>query len=451
MVMDIKSLIKNNITPFILALVCLFGLALPLSDQANISMLFFMVIIFYTMIVWLGKDNGYPGINKRNEFNVLLVLTLLLLLAVFVRPLMDYYNGQIGQKGHTLDFSSFVLEAVKLVAILACFTLGFKISTTNQGARKNLDAMVIIISIWALIAIMMFVKDPGGLYGQTRVVQGRLAAAFSSANSAGALFGSMATFCFIRLFNRFISTQGYSLSNRVSILNLFGFVLCISALFLSQSRGAWLSTIGSIIIFSIISFAGNLKQRFAPFIIFIVLLVLVPVISGFADNLLGRFDTYGVDFATRSHIFSEHLKFAMQNEVFGSGLGSFHQINNLILNEKNYADLSGINALHNNYIQWFEETGIVGLIPLALLNIFIIGFIFFRFINKKNTESRLIAALGFYFVFLFHTISDFAAQEPVIASINAIILGIAFAMAGNVSVRSYKVESKEENKLIIET
>ena len=133
----------------------------------------------------------------------------------------------------------------------------------------------------------------------------------------------------------------------------------------------------------------------------------------------------------RTVIMSEHLKMIVHQLWFGSGLGSFNAVNNAILTTTNYPYLSPIRAMHNVYLQWLEETGIVGLACLVLVNLAILIPIYNAAQRRQTMGPRLWIVLAGYLVFMIHGLTDYALQEPALELFTAVLLGLGFAMATN--------------------
>jgi O-antigen ligase len=146
-----------------------------------------------------------------------------------------------------------------------------------------------------------------------------------------------------------------------------------------------------------------------------------------ADTLWARLDTVDADAANRGIIFAAHWRAFLESPIFGHGLGSFTAINNQQMTPENYGALRTIRSTHNVYIQWLEEAGLLGAVPMFAL----IALIITRAVRRSgrlNTgatiQRGLIAA---NLVILAHGMTDYALQVPSIAAFWAYLLGLQFA------------------------
>ena len=92
------------------------------------------------------------------------------------------------------------------------------------------------------------------------------------------------------------------------------------------------------------------------------------------------------------------------------------------------AALWSIRATHNLYLQWLQEAGLVGAIPMFALVTAIIGIAGLRSGSGsgrgRTLQHGLICANG---VVLIHGLTDYAVQVPSIAAFWAFLLGLQFA------------------------
>ena len=418
-------------SPLYIALVYLLGFALPNSDTASISLAFLAIISIFAIVLWSRNPNFSPAISERIEFKFIALILLALLLTI-VLPLflsLTIFGTQSG-KGIT-DPSATILEFTKLLGIVSAFSIGVKVAQSNRNGEKSFDAILTVISIWAICSIIMFIHDPNGTYGMVKFSGGRLNGAFSSSNSAGTLFASAVAASSTRLIHRWSANPKMRLSSRISILSLAHFFACLSALFLSQSRGAWIACMVSLAIVSILMLVKYKFGALIPIASTLILIIIIPLLFGWSDKLLERFGAFSIDYQSRNAIFEYHLNAFKAHPFFGNGLGSFATINNQIINEKNYLLLNVLNAAHNVYIQWLEECGIVGFVLLITLNLIVFIKVITSLFYARKSNSRVFAGVAMYLVLIVHSFSDYATQEPVLAALFATIVGIILTLSGN--------------------
>lgn len=437
------ELYKKHQNVLILISVLLIGLAIPHSDKTLVAIGFVSFLAIANAALWLFPSTQLPNVSFRYTFKVSILIIIALYLYLLILPVYSIFNNCVGDNGCLFDNSYFIIEIIKLGAIICAFLLGFRTSLNNESARNAFDTFAIIITIWAFISIIMFINDPGGVYGEAKMGAGRLTGAFSSPNTAGTIFGGVTALCLVRIARRWTETKGTVLSNRVSILHLSMFFICLTALLLSASRSAYLSTIIASIVMILIYAWGNNNFKMVFTLLVITFLLIIPIWFGWTDKLFQRFDTFDNDYMTRKVIFETYIDMFKQNWINGVGLGAFIPVNRTLLSVENYQELANINALHNVYLTWLFETGIIGFILSVAINSIIIGFCLINYFNGRNKDIRILAGLAMYLVFLIHGFTDYAAQEIVIAASEAIMLGIIFALAGN-DRRKHRTNNKSK-------
>ena len=109
------------------------------------------------------------------------------------------------------------------------------------------------------------------------------------------------------------------------------------------------------------------------------------------------------------------------------GLGSFSDINSQITTEENYHALWSVRAVHNVYLQWLEEAGIIGALPMFLLIGTILVAAVWRTFNLRKGQTLLRGVIAASVVVLVHGTVDFGLQVPSIAAFWAFLLGCQFS------------------------
>jgi|GEM_PF-1836684 len=332
------------------------------------------------------------------------------------------------------DPSAAWLAAIRMGGVVCAFALGLRCSLTDERARKLFDALLYIGGAWAAASIIMFILDPAGIYGVEKFGAGRLTGAFSSPNSAGTLFGALGVMALGRVINRVLARREPQVLERIDPVMAGVCIVSLSALMLTVSRGAIFSTVICVAGLSILLLRHHLSL---PKLVGVGVAALVLLGAIFATplmSMIGRFDDIDGDALERATILKSHFSFATRQPWFGTGPGSFNTVNDHIVTAGNYAELALIRTVHNVYLQWFEETGLVGLAALGLLNFAILAPMVSGARRRHQMGGRIWAILTGYMVFLLHGLTDYAFQEPALALFVALLLGCGFAMAGNATV-----------------
>ncbi len=419
--MTLSSALKTWATPAIYAALLVSGFAVRGSDLPVWSLAFSAAWAVFAAILWLLPRKTADQRLAQPALG-LLALTFVVFCAVLALELL------FGPRA--FDLSAFVIAFLKLLGLACAFLAGVRLCSDNDDARRVLDAILLGGALWAAVAIVMQLTDPYTIYGTTKVGDPRrLAAAFTSPNSAATLFGSLAVLAWGRTLSRYINSDRYEFFERLDPIYVGEFAVCMTALAMSLSRSGWLATAAALIGMTLIMFRRRISLPvFAGALIGVAAAVgIVMQLSSF--TMVDRLVRLQSDIDTRQMLFSAHAAAGMKHPWMGWGLGSFITINNSTVTADTYPALWAVRAAHNVYLQWFEETGFIGVAALVVLNLAVLGTVLGGAIRKKRMGDRLWAMLFAYLVFLVHGLTDYAFQETSLSLYIAVILGTGFAMA----------------------
>ncbi|MFP1130229.1 O-antigen ligase family protein [Asticcacaulis sp. W401b] len=429
--LTIQSRLLSALPGLLFGALLLFAWALPDSSKPSVAGLVISIGCVLSAGVWLWPLKTSPALMKRPELVFVAAAFFIFALIIGMKPLLHLAVGHSYPSLALFDPSAALVQYLLLAGVAFCFTGAFRMSMTDERGKALLDGVIYAGGIWAVVSILMQIADPNGIYGIQKMAAGRLTGAFSSANSAATLFGSVSVLALGRLIDRFQSTRSRSTLSRIDPAYFACWLATLGALLMTSSRGGMLSTvIASVLIFLVLTFRKMSPVKSGLTLVAAVC-VLAVMFAAPLQAVVGRFEATETDAATRNVIFSAHQDIASSQSLFGSGLGSFQQVNSLILSPENYPELSTIGALHNVYLQWYLETGLLGLISLIALNVSIVVLIWLGFRRRQSVGPRLPTVLAAHSVFLLHGFTDYAFQEPALTIFVATILGNALALATN--------------------
>jgi len=152
--------------------------------------------------------------------------------------------------------------------------------------------------------------------------------------------------------------------------------------------------------------------------------LIAAIVVGLGNDLvLRRVAALDQDVDVRSVIFAVHWRAFLDAPLWGSGLGSFTDVNSYLMSAETYEELWSIRATHNVYLQWLQEAGLIGSAPMF-------GLVIMAAALRAGTLSRgswaLRALVAANVVVLVHGLTDFALQVPSIAAMWALLLGVQF-------------------------
>lgn len=418
--------------PAICGAILLAAFATPRSDGAALALALMGLTAIACAVAWALRKQEGPALTRRSPLIYVAGAAALLVILLLLQPWILMLTAR--QSGHSglYDPSRAILEYIKLAGVACAFALGFRVAMSDDAARRCLDAIMAVGGIWAFMSIVLFVADPDGTYRMMPIgQQGRLTGALSSANSAGTLFGALAVMACGRLLGRFWNRNDRIFFERIDPFSLSIFGVSLAALVLTLSRGAIAATALCLVIEMIVLSWNRVRLRWLLAGVTIGAAALVALTFTPLIGLTQRLQNVDADNQARMLIYNEHLKVIVHQLWLGSGFGSFAAVNNAILTELNYSYLFNIRAMHNVYLQWLEECGVIGLMILVGLNLAVLVPVYMAARRRQTMGHRLWAILLAYGVFLLHGLTDYGFQEPVLEIFIAMVMGIGLAIATN--------------------
>ena len=334
-----------------------------------------------------------------------------------------------------VDRSAIFVGLVKLCGLACTFLLGWIIASSDGRARLFFKHLVIAMTVYGLWALLGH-ANPAFKFGLYSTFQGgdRLSGSLQSANTAGTLFAA----CFIlALCIVFETSRHASLAERTAwlarlTLPIIAAALLGTCLVLTISRGASAAALASCVVLLIWEMFSRdwhgIKKHNLYYGLGIAGGVVVLAWSG--DLLLERYADSFKDWTDqRQSIYGVHWDAFLASPWFGYGIGSFDEVNKLLQTALNFSALWNIRAAHNVYLQWLEQAGIFGALPMFLC----IGFIVLRTAwgvrIRKRMTTWIRGCVAVALVFLIHGWSDFSLEVPAIAIFWSLILGAGYAIS----------------------
>jgi O-antigen ligase len=356
-------------------------------------------------------------------------------------------GGQVRLSVNTAETGAALM---RLATYGAVFFAAFILAQSAATAGFLIKALLFSAGIYTFYGLFRFAFDWEKILWFDAGSTGALTSAFINSNSAATYFGLASVVGAAVLLRQIrrerFGQEGHSFRYRVmtivaAISARFGvaivaFVLPLTALLMTASRGGILATLAGLAALLILtairrSAAGGGSARFAGFIGVAVLLVTIFQMSGarFAERLA----VSGVQSQDRLNAYQTTLRAVKDNALLGTGYGTFQDIYPLYRNEEPYSPLVWDKA-HNDYLELVLGLGIPAALVL-LFSLFLVFAVVVRgyFRRRRNAIYPGIAVAG-TIVLAVHSFVDFSAQIQAIAMTYAMILGIGAAQSHRRSV-----------------
>ncbi len=327
----------------------------------------------------------------------------------------------------TLNRSATIVEIIKLSGLASVFLLGCLLGARAERARTFMVTLLALGGVYAALSLILFL---GG--GQIAAADNRLAGGFFSPNIAGTQFGVLAMLATAWLVRRWgqaaretVVTRIIDLAPVIAVLLLF-----IACLLLTASRAAIVSTVAGAGLLLGWAALDNRGSRWLPMagggiILSCAAVLIVQGNTLFAD----RFGGLAEGDATREAVAAAHWRAFLDSPLFGYGLGSYPEVNNQIVTVSNAHALAVSVIQHNAYLQWLEEAGIVGALPMFALIAVILGTTAWRAFQRKRNRTLIVGLLAGSVVVLLHAAVDVSLNTPSFEAFWAMLLGIGFALS----------------------
>jgi O-antigen ligase len=350
----------------------------------------------------------------------------------------------------TLDRSTVFVGLIKLGGLCAAFAAGLLYCSNPLNARFLLRTFVYTMTAYAAWALVMRSNAQFGL-GYFSSFQGqRLSGSFQSANIAGTWFGMGFVLALCNFFERLRTPRQKAGDHMISVARDFIATLLIgTCLMLTVSRGAVAATlIASAVLITLELFAKDWRaasrQRFLVSILGVLTFI---ILAWSADLLIGRYATSVEDWGgQRQIIFETHWAAFTSSPWFGYGLGTFNEVNKLQETALNYSTLWNVRAAHNVYLQWLEQIGVVGAVPMFGCIGFLIALIFAASFRHRRLTSWLRGCTAVSILILIHGWSDFSLEIPALALTWAFLFGAGYGIGYRPEFNLHKKVSGSSNK-----
>lgn len=312
---------------------------------------------------------------------------------------------------------------------VAAYAVGALVSKSRED--RDLIGQILLAGglIWSLVAFALFFRS--------LAEAGPRLAAGVGANGACTTAGTFAVLALSDILrNRDRRLRRASIAkSRIALpgtdllvrapLGVAVLVLSLAAALLTQSRGGLTSTcVGLVVTFVLYAKTGHqgARHRLTPIAAALVLggfLVLAA-----AQIAIGRVGgTLGEDFATRLQLMQVHAHAFLDQPLFGHGLNSFHEINAHYSAPVSWLSTRTVGAAHNVYIQWLEETGLIGGALMTLIVAPLLWRASRALANSSSARAWAAGALGVAAVCGLHGLVDFGLEIPAVAALFAFALG----------------------------
>jgi len=337
-------------------------------------------------------------------------------------PVWAYVSA--GPGSGTVDPSATILELIKLGGLACLFVVGVTTGASDERARTAVNLLIglsVLFGLWAFFAFTT------GTIFQTQ--RGRLEGTLMSPNTAGTFFAALLVVTLGPLMRNLRGVQA-SRALQAGSGYWIALLVLVACLLMTASRGAALgAAAGAVGLVIMLFFAGQASWNRASMLLLAAVFGAAAGLYAFGGNLVERFADINDGATGRADLFAMHWRAFQAAPLGGYGLGTFETIHRTLLDAQSLESVWRIRATHNVYIQWLEEAGLAGALPMFGCIALIIGITLFRGMRRSRMTHVLFALVAADLVFLIHGFTDFALQTPSMAMMWSYLLGLQFALS----------------------
>lgn len=372
------------------------GIDLPVIVPIEINLaglLTVSIVVLGALYIWLNKIS----ITKLPGIRLLLCLIALTLVSVLFSP-VKYVSMQ---------------DWLRLLSMFIVYVLAANIFV-SQSRIKTLLVFIVLSSMFPVIyAIYQSINDLGIHSGIDLV---RISSTFAHPNPFAFFLDIMIALSFVT----FMVGLRNKKSHGFLAIAAFGIlILQLIALYLTQTRGAW---IGLLMIVILASWYYNKRIMFLALLVIIPLVFLVPgILNRFSDIYAPANGAALSSFWWRIDFWNQYYGLIIDKPIFGHGIGSFSY----------YAE--GMFA-HNDHLRLLVEVGVVGwLIYLAIFFAIIKNAVnALKVVDVELFKALLISLIAIVSAYLLMSFSDNIITQNVLQWYLWSLAGAAAALSRTV-------------------
>ena len=392
-----EAYLDKRYSNFVITLLLLFPILI--NSVKILSNLILLILVFLGLYIAITEKKNPFKIQELKVFSwITFGYFSTMLLSILIADGLNAEFHHLARKLH------FLLAPLIALAI-------FKIDLPLKYLLLSIKAGLIIIGIIVITQFLLGANRPSGMI---------------NANIFGDIAVAMLFLSIVQVFNE---------NTKEQIITFIAVIAGVSAIFLSGSRGSWLSFIILSIIFIFLIYRpflkGENKRKLFLVLFFSVLFGFIGTQTDAGKKITdaivniqswdGGDQTY-TSSGIRMEMWSSSLKAAAKSPWFGYGYRNSNlEVSKYV--DSHHKTIAAFTHLHNEYLTNLIAGGILGLLSMLML-IFVPVVIFYK--NLKNKDTYYYATMGILLCFGFATFgfTHIALGEEHVNAFYVLFIGI---------------------------
>jgi O-antigen ligase len=329
------------------------------------------------------------------------------------------------------------------LANVLALTLGIIVGVDSDRARRGVRVMAWAGAGYAAYGILAFAFDPTEILWQEKTAYiGSLTATFINRNTAACYFGSCSAVWLVLLMGavrrnlprgpiewKKVPPRLLRETRNDVLIRFVMLFVCLSAMFMTSSRGGVLVSLGVMILTFMIYFGRDLP-RGSGFVVALLVsiatgLLLLQTLGG---NVSKRIDLQGLSDAGRLSAWRSTLRIIADNPWFGTGLGTFAEA--FPAYRSGDISMRGIwNLAHSTPLELASELGIPLALIVAVAWIAAMIVLSLGLRGRRRAVTVPLSAFAVSLIALLHSSFDFSLQIAGYSIVIFALLGLGLSQS----------------------
>ena len=329
------------------------------------------------------------------------------------------------------------------LANVLALALGIIVGVDSNRARRGVRVMAWAGVGYAIYGVVSLALDPNEILWQEKTDYiGNLTATFINRNTAASYFGSCSVVWLVLLMGAIrrnlppgpiewdqVAPRLLRKTRNDVLIRFVMLFACLSALFMTGSRGGVLVSLAVMVVTFMIFFGRDLSRGFGFVIgLFVCTTVGILLLQILGGNIGSRIDMHGLSDAGRLSGYRSTLKIIGDNPWFGTGLGTFaHTFPAYRGSDISMLGLWGIG--HSTPLELASEVGLplTGIVAAAWVVAIVVLLLGLR--GPRRAMTAPLSALAVSLIALLHSSIDFSLQITGYSIVVFALLGLGLSQA----------------------